>query len=463
MQDALDKKERMTQSNFQILFDKYQVIKPLGSGSFSQVLLVKHLSLEQDRAIKIIPHSSEDSFSPLTEAMLLKNFNHPGIPQIYDIEQDELNFYLVEEYIQGDSLDIYLHNQQNISLNLFFKLCNQLFDIFKYLHTLTPEPVIYGDLKPEHIIVCGDQIKLIDYGISTIVSKTGDISKKFGNVAFSSPESFTSQALTISSDIYSIGKILEYLGQYVYPTLSPNIMHIIHKSIESDPANRYETVDELSSDLNREISKICQPHLCKKIAVIGSHHGCGTTHIAISIVSTLNSIGLSSYYKEESHSDSLLEYANNTNKFKQYNGIYSCHNFNGIPEYGPGIVINVPDNAIIVYDLGLYCDNKSLEEYDIILFICGGAFGHFNNLDEITKLIDQNKRPLKVVCNLSDRKQAISFARYFDKKIYTFQFEPNPMHISSASKKLILSLLNKKGWSKFFSEQNIRRLIFQKP
>lgn len=459
----LAKEERMTELKNQILFGKYRIIKPLGSGSFSEVLLVEHLSLEQERAIKIIPHSSESSFSPLMEAMLLNSLNHPGIPQIYDVEQDELNYYLVEEYIQGESLDKFLLNQQNISPGLFIKICNQLCDIFTYLHSFTPSPIIYGDLKPEHIIVCGDIIKLIDYGISTILSNTGNTSNNFGNVAFSAPENFVGGKPTITSDIYSIGKLLEYIGEYVYPTLSQNIIHIIHKSIESDPVNRYETVDELNSEMNNEFLNLSQPHLRKKIAVIGSHHGCGTSHIAISIVSTLNSIGLSSYYKENSHSDSLLEYANNTNRFKQHNGIYSCHNFKGIPEYGPGIRIDVPDNAIIVYDLGCCCNSKLLHNFDIVLLVCGGAFGHFKNLDITFKQIDSNKRPYKIICNLSNKKQACNFARFLNKRIFLFPFEPDPMRISKSSRKLLISLLKEKGWSKFFSDIKSIKSIFHKP
>lgn len=459
----LAKEERMTELKNQILFGKYRIIKPLGSGSFSEVLLVEHLSLEQERAIKIIPHSSESSFSPIMEAMLLNSLNHPGIPQIYDVEQDELNYYLVEEYIQGESLDKFLLNQQKISPGFFYKICNQLCNIFTYLHSFTPFPIIYGDLKPEHIIVCGDKIKLIDYGISTIVSNTGNISNNFGNLAFSAPESFTGEKLTIHSDIYSLGKLLEFIGEFVYPTLSQNIMHIIHKSIETDPVNRYETVDELYSEINNEFLKLSQPHLCKKIAVIGSHHGCGTSHIAISIVSTLNSIGLSSYYKENSHSDSLLEYANNTNRFKQHNGIYSCHNFKGIPEYGPGIRIDVPDNAIIVYDLGCCCNSKLLHNFDIVLLVCGGAFGHFKNLDITFKQIDSNKRPYKIICNLSNKKQAHNFARFLNKRIISFPFEPDPMHLSKSSQKLLISMLKEKGWLQFFSERKSQKTFFQKP
>ena len=154
--------------NHQILFDRYEVIKSLGTGSFSQVYLVRHLSLEQERALKILPKESGLSSSELLEAKLLRSFDHPAIPKIFDIEQDESNFYLVEEYIDGESLSYFLLHQQFISQGLFFNFCEQLCDIFIYLHTFAPSPVIYRDLKPEHIIVCQNQLKLIDFGVSSL-------------------------------------------------------------------------------------------------------------------------------------------------------------------------------------------------------------------------------------------------------------------------------------------------------
>ena len=106
-----------------ILSGKYEVLDHLGSGSFGSVLLVRHTSLDLERAIKIIPRTQVSSISELTEAKLLKSLHHPGLPKIYDIEEDTLNYYLVEEYIQGESLDQFLLRQSFISEKLFFKFC----------------------------------------------------------------------------------------------------------------------------------------------------------------------------------------------------------------------------------------------------------------------------------------------------------------------------------------------------
>ena len=145
--------EHMKATNEFILSGRYELLRPLGHGSDGIVYLARHLSLEMERAIKVMPKKSAPSLFTISEANVLKAIQHPGIPIIYDLEQDESNYYLVEEYIRGESLDQFLLHQQSISQNLFFKFCEQLCDIFQYLHTLCPCPILYQDLKPEHIIV----------------------------------------------------------------------------------------------------------------------------------------------------------------------------------------------------------------------------------------------------------------------------------------------------------------------
>ena len=194
--------------NIQFLFDKYELIKSLGSGSSGDVFLVRHVSMDQERALKQIPKNSTFSSSALSEARLLKSLEHPSIPHIYDFEEDESFYYIVEEYIDGETLDSFLLHQQLISPGLFFNICEQLCDVFIYLHSQIPVPVIYRDLKPEHIIVCQDQLKLIDFGVSSYVSKTGNNFNHYGNTEFSAPESFTHDTITTVADIYSIGQMV---------------------------------------------------------------------------------------------------------------------------------------------------------------------------------------------------------------------------------------------------------------
>ena len=156
------------------LFDKYEMIKDLGTGSSGSVTLVRHISMDQERALKKVPKASAFAESALSEARLLKSLEHPSIPRIFDFEEDNAFYYIVEEYIDGETLDSFLLHQQLISPGLFFNICEQLCNVFIYLHTQISTPIIYRDLKPEHIIVCHNKLKLIDFGVSAYVIQAGN-------------------------------------------------------------------------------------------------------------------------------------------------------------------------------------------------------------------------------------------------------------------------------------------------
>ena len=102
------------------LSGRYQIIKPLGQGTSGSVFLARQQSLELDRAIKVIPKMNVPTLFAVSEAQILKSIQHPGIPTIYDFEEDESFYYLVEEYIEGESLEEFLLHHQSISQNLFF-------------------------------------------------------------------------------------------------------------------------------------------------------------------------------------------------------------------------------------------------------------------------------------------------------------------------------------------------------
>ena len=205
----------MTNNHTFILSGRYQIIRSLGTGQTSTVYLARHLSLDAERAIKVIPKTGASPVSVLTEAQLLKSLNHPGIPMIFDIEEDDSNYYLVEEYIQGESLEAYLLHHKFISSDLFLSFCEQLCDIFRYLHSLHPTPILYQDLKPEHIIVCGTQLKLIDFGVTWNTGSSGNNfpHRKFGQVKFLR----LPQIFTVLEKLYNFWQVLK---AFIIPGIS---------------------------------------------------------------------------------------------------------------------------------------------------------------------------------------------------------------------------------------------------
>lgn len=428
-----------------ILSGRYELLQLLGEGSDGTVYLARHRSLELERAVKVFPKKNDTPpLFAVSEANVLKTIRHPGIPTIYDLEEDQNNYYLVEEYIRGESLSQFLLHQKSISLNLFLQFCEQLCDIFEYLHTLIPNPILYQDLKPEHIIVSGTQLKLIDFSVSAFLADSGDDIQHFGNTAFSAPELSGTGPLTRASDIYSIGRIMQYMADYVDTAVSRNILTIIQKATSAAPEHRYETVGALASAIQQVHDNNGRMHLRQTIAVLGSYPGCGATHIAIALTAQLNALGHRTVYFEENYSDSLRKSVPHLRGAYEREGCYIYRSFQGYPRYGAGIGLKLRTADISILDYG--CDvPDSLAAADRILLVCGGAPWHRDSLALPGLPSEVLQKRLKIVANLCGRDSAIYFAKRYNAPVYLYPFDPDPFEAGGGKQKFAEWLSYRKG------------------
>ena len=444
----------MRQELHTILFGKYELISILGAGSFGTVYLSRHIILECYRAIKIIPKTTSMTASLLHEAQLLKSLKHPGIPCLYDIEEDENAYYLIEEFVEGESLEQFLLHQPTISQNSFLDLSLQLCNIFQYLHNLKPSPILYLDLKPEHIIVCGMQMKLIDFNVATFLSNLGNIFHLFGNEAFSAPE-LASGKLNLQSDIYSIGKVIDYLSSHLDAPISPNIYKLIKQATAEDPDHRLETVDDLIFAMEKEKQLLKQPQSRKKIAIVGSHHGCGATHIGISLVSTLNYMGYQTIYYEQRTENSLRKLHPFLSPIKEINGMICYRYFKGFPFYGPGISISLDTNSEYeVHDFGNHLPPEDAF-FDCILLICSNGIWHWHDAFQKGEVLQKLSSHFVIICNMSEKNTLHCFAKQFSQGVYFYPFESNPFRVSSKNISFFSKMLQlKRRKSLFFHLRN---------
>lgn len=442
----------MKDNNNFILSGKYKILKPLGCGNNGTVYLARHQSLGIDRAIKVFPKSDAHSPFAVSEAQVLKTVQHPGIPTIFDFEEDESFYYLVEEYIHGDSLEQFLLHQPSISKALFYQFCKQLCDIFEYLHSLCPSPILYQDLKPEHIIVCGLQIKLIDFSVASFITNFGsDFNlNHFGNAEFSAPELTKAVSPTLAADIYSIGRIMEYLLPHVEAPLSRNVLPIIQKAQNAEPNSRYQTVHQLCTALADTNDNTEETHLNQTIAVIGSHHGCGCTHVAISLVSTLRFLGFSAVYLENNTTNHLRTAVRQMKHVWEKDGYYSYQCFQGYPLYGAGISIPAPTAHLLVKDYGCDYSTADLLAADHILYICGGGLWHRSDATINDQLLQQLNNHMKIIVNLCNRDVAHSYARQFSMPVYSYPYDTKPFYVDRAKQNFVHWLSFQKGRKSLF-------------
>ncbi len=231
---------------------KYKITNHINQGGMSYVYLAErndgHYS--QKVAIKIIPNellnfSNNEIF--IYEAQALASLDHRNIVSIIDAGNNINEFsYLVMPYIDGTTLTNYIKKLDNDIDKI--KIFNQILDGVIHAHT---HQIIHQDLKPENILVdTYGTVKIIDFGISKLTSSTYTNSNNNKVIAysenFSSPEQKKGLSLTTSSDIYSLGKILEKLK-----IDNKEITYVIKKSTCESIEDRYQTVTELKSDINK--------------------------------------------------------------------------------------------------------------------------------------------------------------------------------------------------------------------
>ncbi|MEG0330334.1 MAG: protein kinase [Longicatena sp.] len=156
-----------------ILVGRYTIINKIGEGGLSEVFLVSDARLLKQWAMKRIKkHDERMNQKTLLmtfqkEFSILSKLNHRGIPRISDQFEDENYFYVVMDYIKGETLASLLSEDKNRIENNIQDWMLQIIDIFIYLHGTRPYPLLYLDLKPQNMI-CDENnnLYLIDFGTS---------------------------------------------------------------------------------------------------------------------------------------------------------------------------------------------------------------------------------------------------------------------------------------------------------
>jgi eukaryotic-like serine/threonine-protein kinase len=160
---------------------RYYILKRIGEGGFGAVYQAKD-TFDNDRivAIKVIllngltaqqTIEATDSFN--REVDLLSTLNHSRLPRIYDHFTDAEHWYMVMDFIKGETLDSKLEMHQQAGNGLLpqdkvLDIARQLCDVLTYLHGHEPT-IVFRDLKPGNIMLSPtDQLYLIDFGIESL-------------------------------------------------------------------------------------------------------------------------------------------------------------------------------------------------------------------------------------------------------------------------------------------------------
>src|SRR6266702_1330841 len=214
-----------------LLKQRYRVLRLLGKGGFGAVYMAQDMQLgNRLLALKEMSQSGlsqqemgEAAENFKRETHLLAGLMHPNLPSIYDHFSEAGRWYLVMDYIGGQTLEEYVKTQGGkLPVKEVLDIGIQICTVLEYLHTRQP-PIIFRDLKPANILLTPERhLYLIDFGIARHF-KPGQIKDTiaFGSPGYAALEQYGKTQSTARSDIYSLGATLHQLLTGIDPSQTP--------------------------------------------------------------------------------------------------------------------------------------------------------------------------------------------------------------------------------------------------
>lgn len=252
---------------------KYRILHEVGHGGMSVVYLALNERANKTWAIKEVRKNGSTSFEVvrqglIAETNILKRLNHPHLPSIVDVIDNEDSFLVVMDYIEGVSLAKLLKEEGPQRWRRVVEWGKQLCDVLAYLHSRVP-PIIYRDMKPDNVQLKPDgNIMLLDFGTAREYKyrgSEGSDTSCLGTRGYAAPEQYGGMGETDArTDIYCLGATLYHLLTGHNPSLPPYEMkpirqinpklprgleRIILKCTQQDPSLRYQNCADLMYDL----------------------------------------------------------------------------------------------------------------------------------------------------------------------------------------------------------------------
>ena len=247
-----------------MLADQYQIKGCIAHGGLGWVYLaVDHNVNERPVVLKGLVHSgdAEAQAIAMAERQFLAEVAHPSIVKIFNFVEHpdshgEPIGYIVMEYVGGTSLKPGKGERLPVARAIAYMI--EILPALGYLHSIG---LVYNDLKPENIMLTGEQLKLIDLGAVARVNSFGYL---YGTPGYQAPE-IVRTGPTVASDVYTVGRTLAALtlnlrtrkGRYVdgLPEDDPVLTtydsfgRLLRRAIDPDPRRRFASAEEMSSQL----------------------------------------------------------------------------------------------------------------------------------------------------------------------------------------------------------------------
>src|ERR1043166_3935059 len=269
----------------------YKILDKLGEGGMGVVYKAEDTKLDRIVALKFLPHhltaNDAEKARFLQEAKAASSLNHPNVCTIYGIGEADGQQYIEMEYVDGVTL------RQVIPIEKPAEVIAYAIQIADALQEAHSKGIVHRDIKADNIMLnAKKQVKVMDFGLAKLKGtlKLTRTSSTVGRPAYMAPEQIQGGEVDARSDIFSFGIVVfemltgktpfrgEHDAAMMYsilneepapvaryqPDVSPEIDHIIRRALEKNPADRYQHVDDMVSELRRsqkQSSRVARPEL----------------------------------------------------------------------------------------------------------------------------------------------------------------------------------------------------------
>jgi serine/threonine-protein kinase len=240
---------------------KYRIISTLGSGGFGAVYLAEDTWIDKKVAIKVPHRQTLDFGELLREPRLLASLNHPNIVTVLTAEKQDGVFFIVMEYVPGETLEAIIERDGALdltrSLDYTCQICNAVDHAQK-------QGIIHRDLRPGNVLVTENgMLKVADFGTSRFLEIAAHGTTVIGSPPYMAPEQFQGKAV-FASDIYSLGVTMYQMltGELPYQAPSPADMErLMRGELTSPPKLRNPKLPKAISDI---VMKAMAPDLTQR-------------------------------------------------------------------------------------------------------------------------------------------------------------------------------------------------------
>jgi serine/threonine-protein kinase len=254
------------------IIGKYKILSTIGSGGFGTVYLAEDTWIDKKVALKV-PHKQGVHFGELLrEPRLLAALNHPNIVDILTAEKEDNVFFIVMEFVPGETLEAIIAREGALSVPIALDYTCQISNALAHAHH---QGVLHRDLRPSNVIVSDTGLlKVADFGTSRFLEIAAHGTTVIGSPPYMAPEQFHGKAV-FASDVYSLGVTMFQMLTGVLPYEPPSpadldrlmrgellsaarlknpkvpksVSDIVLKAMAPDIASRYQRAGELLEDV----------------------------------------------------------------------------------------------------------------------------------------------------------------------------------------------------------------------